>query len=323
MALVDEIRIRAEAGRGGNGVVRWLHEKSKEFGGPSGGDGGKGGNIIFRAVRDINVLAKYRGKNQFKAEPGEHGKSKNMAGKDGADTYLDIPVGSVITRVESGLQFELLNDGDTGVGLHGGRGGLGNTNFKSSTNQNPERATDGSPGEKDEFIIELKLIADAGFVGLPNAGKSSLLNVLTKAHAKVGNYAFTTLEPSLGVFYKYILADIPGLIEGASEGKGLGHSFLRHVSRTRALIHCVAADSEHPVADYETIRTELQEYDPIFSRKPEILFLTKADTVSEEELSKVTEKLSAKNSNIIPVSVIDDERLKKAGDALSRFLENS
>jgi GTP-binding protein len=323
MALVDEIHIRGEAGKGGDGVVRWLHEKSKEFGGPAGGDGGKGGDIIFRAVRDINVLGKYRGKNQFKAEPGEHGKSKNMAGKDGADTYLDIPVGSVITRVESGLSFELLNDGDTEVGLHGGRGGLGNWNFRSSTNQNPEQATDGAPGEKDEFVIELKLIADAGFVGLPNAGKSSLLNALTKTHAKVGNYAFTTLEPSLGVFYRYILADIPGLIEGASEGKGLGHSFLRHVSRTRALIHCVAADSENPVADYETIRTELQEYDAILSRKPEILFLTKSDAVSDTVLSDVATKLSRKNSNIIQVSVIDDTRLKEAGDALSRFLENT
>lgn len=321
MALVDEIRIRAEAGRGGNGVVRWLHEKSKEFGGPSGGDGGKGGDIIFRAVRDINVLGKYRGKNQFKAEAGEHGKSKNMAGKDGADTYLDVPIGSVITRVESGLSFELLEENDTGVGLHGGRGGLGNSNFKSSTNQNPEQSTDGMPGEQDEFIIELKLIADAGFVGLPNAGKSSLLNALTKAHAKVGNYAFTTLEPSLGVFYKYILADIPGLIEGASEGKGLGHSFLRHVSRTRALIHCVPADSQNPVADYETVRTELGQYDAALAKKPEIIFLTKADAVSDKELASAVAALSAKNSNIVTVSVIDDERMKQAGDALARFLE--
>ncbi|MBY0539741.1 GTPase ObgE [Patescibacteria group bacterium] len=320
MALVDQIHIRAEAGRGGNGVVRWLHEKSKEFGGPSGGDGGKGGDIIFRAVRDINVLGKYRGKNQFKAEAGEHGKSKNMAGKDGADTYLDVPVGSVITRVESGLSFELLKEGDVGVGLHGGRGGLGNSNFKSSTNQNPEQATDGAPGEKDEFVIELKLIADAGFVGLPNAGKSSLLNALTKAHAKVGNYAFTTLEPSLGVFYNYILADIPGLIEGASEGKGLGHSFLRHVSRTRALIHCVAVDSVNPVADYETVRTELTEYNPILSRKPEILFLTKSDTVSNEVLSTVKAKLSEKNANVVTVSIIDDDLMKQAGDTLTKFL---
>ncbi|MBX9765381.1 GTPase ObgE [Patescibacteria group bacterium] len=323
MALVDEIHIRGEAGRGGNGVVRWLHEKSKEFGGPSGGDGGKGGDIIFRAVRDINVLGKYRGKNQFKAENGEHGKGKNMAGKDGMDTILDVPVGSVVTRVESGLTFELLNVGDTTVGLDGGRGGLGNSNFKSSTNQNPQEATDGAPGEKDEFVIELKLIADAGFVGLPNAGKSSLLNALTSAHAKVGNYAFTTLEPSLGVFYRYILADIPGLIEGASTGRGLGHAFLRHVSRTRALIHCVAADSADPIADYDVVRKELAEYDHILARKPEILFVTKADAVSEEALADVVRKLSSKNPHIIPVSVIDDERLKKAGDDLTRFLEKS
>ena len=323
MALVDEIHIRAEAGKGGNGVVRWLHEKSKEFGGPSGGDGGKGGDIVFRAVRDINVLGKYRGKNQFKAEHGEHGKSKNMAGKDGVDTVLDVPVGSVVTRVESGLSFELLNENDTTVGLHGGRGGLGNANFKSSTNQNPEQATDGAPGEKDEFVIELKLIADAGFIGLPNAGKSSLLNALTSAHAKVGNYAFTTLEPSLGVFYGFILADIPGLIEGASEGRGLGHAFLRHVSRTRALIHCVPADSVNPGADYDVVRSELERYDPILSRKSEIIFLTKADAVSEEALLRAVSLLREKNPNIIPVSVIDDARMKTAGDTLVHFLEKN
>lgn len=323
MALVDQIRIRAEAGKGGNGVVRWLHEKSKEFGGPSGGDGGKGGDIVFRAVRDINVLGKYRGKNQFKAEAGEHGKSKNMAGKDGADTFLDVPIGSIITRLESGMSFELLNDGDITIGLHGGRGGLGNVNFKSSTNQNPEQATDGAEGEKDAFVIELKLIADAGFVGLPNAGKSSLLNALTSAHAKVGNYAFTTLEPSLGVFYNYILADIPGLIEGASEGRGLGHAFLRHVSRTRALIHCVPADSENPVGDYETVRAELERYDAVLSRKPEIIFITKTDAVSDKSLTDITKKLTKMNKHIVPVSVIDDVRMKEAGDILTRFLQEN
>lgn len=323
MALVDEIHIYATAGHGGNGVVRWLHEKSKEFGGPSGGDGGKGGDIIFRAVRDINVLGKYRGKNHFKAENGEHGKSKNMAGKDGDDLFLDVPVGSVITRKESGHAFELLNEGDTAVALHGGRGGLGNSNFKSSTNQNPEQSTDGQSGEEDGFRIELKLIADAGFVGLPNAGKSSLLNVLTSAHAKVGNYAFTTLEPSLGVFYSYVLADIPGLIEGASEGRGLGHAFLKHISRTRALIHCVPADSINPIADYETIREELVRYDAELATKPEIIFLTKADMVTQEKLDEVVSALGQGMKTVVPVSVIDDRRMKETKDTLARFLEKN
>lgn len=323
MALVDEIHIYASAGRGGNGVVRWLHEKSKEFGGPSGGDGGKGGDIIFRAVRDINVLGKYRGKNHFKAENGEHGKSKNMAGKDGVDTYLDVPVGSVITRKESGHSFELLQEGDTVVALHGGRGGLGNSNFKSSTNQNPEQSTDGQEGEEDGFLIELKLIADAGFVGLPNAGKSSLLNALTSAHAKVGNYAFTTLEPSLGVFYSFVLADIPGLIEGASEGRGLGHAFLKHISRTRALIHCVPADSENPIEDYKTIREELVRYDTELAVKPEIILLTKADAVTQKKLDEVASALGQGRKTVVPVSVIDDRLMKEAKDTLARFLEKN
>jgi GTP-binding protein len=321
MALVDQIHIHAKAGKGGNGVVRWLHEKSKEFGGPSGGDGGKGGDIIFRAVRDINILGKYRGANKFKAENGEHGKSKNMAGKDGEDTVLEVPVGSVVTRKESGHSFELLHEGDSVVALHGGRGGLGNSNFKSSTNQYPEQATDGQDGEEDGFLVELKLIADAGFVGLPNAGKSSLLNALTSAHAKVGNYAFTTLEPSLGVFYSYVLADIPGLIEGASEGRGLGHAFLKHVSRTRALIHCVPSDSENPASDYETVRKELARYDAELAAKPELIFVTKADTVTEDRLSEVVSLFEAQGKQVIAVSVIDDARMKSAKDVLARFLE--
>ena len=319
--LVDEIKIRASAGRGGNGVVRWLHEKSKEFGGPVGGDGGKGGDVYFRAVRDVNVLAKYRGRNQFKAENGEHGKNRNMAGKDGESVTIDIPVGSVVTRKGTGETFELLNDEETVLALKGGRGGYGNARFKSSTNQYPTEATDGEAGEEDSFSIELRLIADAGFVGLPNAGKSSLLNALTSAHAKVGSYAFTTLEPSLGAFFGYVLADIPGLIEGASEGKGLGISFLKHIARTRVLIHCVPADSADPMKDYQTVRKELERFDPELSRKPEILFLTKADSVSAERLSELFALFKGTGEMVISVSVIDDALMKKASDALSRFLQ--
>jgi GTPase len=322
MAFTDEIVIHAKAGKGGDGVVRWLHEKGKEFGGPSGGDGGKGGDVIFKAVRDIAILGSYKGKNQFKAERGADGKGKTMAGKDGKDVVIPIPVGSVVTRLASGLQFELLEDGQTVVGLHGGSGGLGNPHFKSSTNQNPDEATPGKEGEEDSFKVELKLIADAGFVGLPNAGKSSLLNALTKARAKVGDYAFTTLEPNLGAFYGYVLADIPGLIEGAHEGKGLGDSFLRHVSRTKVLIHCVPADSFDIEKDYRTVRKELEEYDAELSRKPEIVFLTKADSVSSDEISEKAAILRKLNEDVTPVSVIDDELLKRAGERLSRFLQN-
>lgn len=320
MALTDEITIRAKAGNGGDGVIRFLHEKGKEYGGPSGGDGGKGGDVFFRAVRDIGILSQYRGRNTFKAEKGETGMGKNMAGKDGKDVFIDVPVGVVITRRQSGQTFELVTDGEEVIALHGGPGGLGNSNFKSSINQYPEQATEGKAGEEDQFFIELKLIADVGLIGLPNAGKSSLLNAFTNAKAKVGNYAFTTLEPNLGVFYGYVIADIPGLIEGAHDGKGLGDAFLKHVSRTKLLVHCVPADSQEILADYKTVRKELESYDPILSRKPEMVFVTKADSVSAERLEEVKALLRSENKDIVAVTILDDRSVKEAGDALSRFL---
>ncbi len=322
MAFVDQIKIRAKAGNGGNGVVRWLHEYQREFGGPSGGDGGKGGDVIFRGVRDLMVLAAYKGRGAFKAKNGDAGGGKNMAGKDGADIVIDVPVGAVMTRQGTGETFEIMEEGGTVVALHGGRGGIGNARFKSSTNQYPDEATPGRAGEEDVFLIELRIIADVGLVGLPNAGKSSLLNALTNAEAKVGAYAFTTLEPNLGVFYGYVIADIPGLIEGASTGRGLGHDFLRHISRTKVIVHCVASDSENPFTDYETVREELRGYSDALSQKPEIIFLTKADMRSPEEISSLQARFRERNSPVVAVSVIDDALLKEVGDELVRFLRS-
>lgn len=320
MALIDQMTIRAKAGKGGDGVVRWLHEYAREFGGPSGGDGGSGGNVVFRAVRDLNILASYRGRSVFRAEKGGDGGNKNMAGKNGADLVIDIPVGSVVTRGKDGAVFEFLEDGETKILLEGGRGGAGNARFKSSVNQYPTEAVPGKEGEESAFTVELKIIADAGLVGLPNAGKSSLLNALTAARSKVGAYAFTTLEPSLGVYFGYVIADIPGLIEGAAEGKGLGHDFLRHVSRTKMLIHCVPCDSVDPMGDYLTVRAELAAHSPELSRKPEIVFCTKADTLEKKQIAAFKKIFSKKNIRAVSVSVIDDTLLKEAGDEIVRFL---
>lgn len=320
MALVDQIKIRAKAGKGGDGVVRWLHEYAREFGGPSGGDGGNGGDVVFRAVRDLNVLASYKGRSEFRAKNGDDGGNKNMAGKNADDLILDIPVGALVTRASDGAQFEFLEDGETKALLEGGRGGAGNAHFKSSVNQYPTEAIPGKDGEASAFTIELRIIADVGLIGLPNAGKSSLLNALTNAHAKVGAYAFTTLEPNLGVYFGYVLADIPGLIEGAAEGKGLGHEFLRHVSRTKVLIHCIASDSEDPFSDYETVRKEIVDYAEELSRKPEIVFLTKADVPSKEEIVSLQKKFLERGIRTVCVSVIDDGLLKAAGDELVGFL---
>lgn len=323
MALIDHMTIRAKAGKGGDGVVRWLHEYAREFGGPSGGDGGNGGNIVFRGVRDLNILARYKGRGAFSAEKGGDGGNKNMAGRNGPDTIIDVPVGAVVTRETDGASFEFLEEGEMQVVLSGGRGGAGNAHFKSSVNQYPTEVILGKEGEESSFAIELKLIADAGLIGLPNAGKSSLLNAFTAANAKVGAYAFTTLEPNLGAYFGYVIADIPGLIEGASEGKGLGHDFLRHISRTKVLIHCVAADAEDPLVDYDVIRKEIAGYTGELSRKPEILFLTKADLLSPNEIVLIQKAFKKRKLDAIAVSIIDDALLKAAGDKITRFLEES
>ena len=310
MAFVDELKIHIKAGDGGNGIVSWLHEKGKEFGGPAGGNGGKGGDVYIQAVRDMGLLAKYRHEKEFRASNGENGKGKGKHGADGADLYILLPIGSLVTNLRSGKTFEFLHDGETKLLLRGGRGGLGNKHFKGSRNIRPLRITEGKLGVEDDFMIELRLVADAGIIGLPNAGKSSLLNALSRAEAKVGAYPFTTLEPNLGVFDGFVLADIPGLIEGASLGRGLGHKFLRHIERTKILLHCVSLENEDVVSVYNTVRKELKAHSEALMLKPEVIVLTKSDTVSKTELTKKKKVLSKQCKNIFAVSVLDDDSLK-------------
>ena len=320
MAFVDEVTFHARAGRGGSGVVRWLHEKGKEYMGPAGGNGGKGGDVYVEAVRDIGILNGYRNIKLFEAEKGGDGGKKSMDGKTGEDLILKLPVGSVVTNLDTLQSFDLLKEGERVLVLKGGRYGLGNEHFKGSTNQRPEMTTEGRVGEEADFHIELRLVVDAGFVGFPNAGKSSLLNALTNAKAKVAAYQFTTLEPNLGDLYGFILADIPGLIEGASEGKGLGDKFLRHISRTKMLLHCISLENEDISTAHRIIRGELDAYSGDLAAKKEIIVLTKTDLVDEKTLKAKVKEAKKLCSDVLTVSVIDDEKVKAFRDDLVKIL---
>ncbi len=323
MAFVDEIRIHAQAGHGGPGVVRWLHIRGKDKGGPSGGDGGRGGDIVLEGVRDLAVLASYRFTKKVRAENGKPGGSNDKHGADGVPTVLKVPVGTVARVVTTREEFEILEEGQRIVIFKGGPGGYGNAHFKSSTNQNPDSAKEGKKGQVGDIEITLKLIADAGFIGFPNAGKSSLLNALTRADSKVGAYPFTTLDPHLGDFYGHLLADIPGLIEGASSGRGLGSKFLRHVERTGLLVHLVSAEQEDVAASYRAIREELSAFGRGLAEKAELVVLSKSDLVTPEELEERRTALQAAvgEREVITLSVIDDDALKAFSDRLARLLE--
>lgn len=320
--FVDELTIEAKAGSGGDGVVRWRQEKFRPMAGPSGGNGGNGGDVYVRAVKDLNRLSKYTGNKYFPAEKGEAGTGQSMAGKNGDDLYIDIPVGSKVTDLGRNRTFELLEVGETQKILKGGSGGLGNEYFKSSTNQSPEQSTKGKSGEVGEFLIEVSLVVDVGLIGLPNAGKSTLLNNLTNANSRVGAYPFTTLEPHLGDLFGYIIADIPGLISGASTGKGLGHKFLRHVSRTKMLLHLVSLEHEDPLKAYYTIREELSQFDKSLSEKEEWVILTKKDLVKQEFIDDVIRALEKIEKRVLVVGQNDSESYKKVSDMLTAHLKN-
>ncbi len=321
MPFVDELKIHIRSGKGGDGVVRWLHEKGKEFMGPAGGNGGRGGNVSVEAVSDLNILFHYRHKKEFKAEDGGNGMSRSMHGKDGADLIINVPIGSVITNLDTDKKISLSEKGEKATLLVGGHGGLGNEYFKGSKNVRPKESTLGKVGEEADFFIEVELVVAAGLVGLPNAGKSSLLNAMTAAEARVGEYQFTTLEPNLGALYEFVLADIPGLIGGASLGKGLGHKFLRHVKRTKILFHCISLE-EDVLNAYQTIRNEIELFDPELGKRKEVIILTKTDLVSKEILEQARKTLSNKNSKIYDVSVFDDQSVETLKEKILKILRS-
>jgi GTPase len=287
--FVDQVSIQVKAGDGGNGAVAFRREKFVERGGPSGGDGGDGGSVVFEADGGLSTLLDYRYQQHYRARNGQHGMGSDMNGAAAEDLVLRVPVGTLIRDQDSGeLLADLAAPGARAVVARGGRGGLGNMNFATSTRQTPRFAQDGTPGEERRLVLELKLIADVGLLGFPNAGKSTLISRVSRARPKIADYPFTTLHPQLGVVRvdesSFVLADIPGLIEGAHEGAGLGHRFLGHVERCGVLIHLVDVTHENVAEAYKTIRAELKAYSPVLAAKPEIVVLNKCDALSEAEI---------------------------------------
>lgn len=305
--LIDEVYITVKAGNGGNGAVSFKRNAQTAKGGPDGGNGGNGGNVYVVGINDITALAEFRYKKNIRAEDGIKGAKQNLYGRNGKDTVINIPLGTLIVDKDTEEVFEIQNTTEKTLIAKGGKGGKGNNEFKSATNQTPTFAQSGEPGEEKHLTLELKLTADIGLIGLPNSGKSSLLAVLTNAHPKIGNYPFTTLEPNLGVFEGLVIADIPGLIEGASKGKGLGIKFLRHIERTKVIVHTVPADSENPIKDYETVRKELSEFSSNLLNKKEIVLITKSDLVEKEKFEKIKKMFRKIKVEVSLVSIYDEK----------------
>lgn len=304
--LIDEVEITVIAGKGGPGKVSF---RTKKGAGPDGGDGGKGGDVFATITSDIYALNRFVSQNILKASDGKPGGANNKSGADGKDLILELSIGTVISY-DDGTEIELNEPNQQILLAKGGLGGRGNSFFKSSLNTTPRYAQPGLKGEEKNLKLRLKLIADFGLIGLPNAGKSSLLNELTNANAKIGDYPFTTLEPNLGVIKGKVLADIPGLIEGASKGRGLGHKFLKHIEKVSLLLHCISSQSEDPLYDYKIVHQELKKYNPGLVEKEEIILLTKSDLVDKPKLAKHVKRLKRLKKKIIPISIYDWESLQ-------------
>ena len=315
MKFLDQVKIFIKAGDGGSGSPSFRREKFIEFGGPDGGDGGKGGSIIFKSERNLNTLIDFRYQQHFKAEKGGNGSGKNKTGRGGKDLQLKVPIGTQIFEEDNKtLIFDFKKENEEYVAALGGRGGFGNTRFKSSTNRAPKKFTKGHSGEEFWIWLQLKTIADIGIIGLPNAGKSSLLAQLTSATPKIANYKFTTLNPNLGVAMyddkEITLADIPGLIEGAHEGVGLGIKFLKHIERCKTLLHMIDITDDNIEKSYTQVRTELKNYSNKLLEKNELVVLNKTDLIEQKELKNIKDKFLKKyNVNLLTISTFDKKSI--------------
>ena len=327
MHFLDQAKIFIRSGAGGAGAVSFRREKFVEFGGPDGGDGGKGGDVVFEAVPGLNTLIDFRYTQHFRAPRGKGGAGSNRTGAGGRDLVVKVPVGTQILAddEERSLLADLTKAGERVTLLHGGMGGRGNASYKTSTNRAPRQHQTGIPGEEMYVWLRLKLLADVGLVGLPNAGKSTFLNSVTNASAKVGDYPFTTLRPQLGVARhkgrEFVIADIPGLIEGAADGAGIGDRFLGHVERTRLLLHLVDGSADDPLADWQIVRGELDGYGAGLADKPEVIALTKADLLDDKKRSKIAKALEKKSgAQVFPVSAPLGEGLEPLLDSVIQRL---
>jgi GTPase len=307
--LIDRAEIIVKGGHGGAGLVSFGKMTRS---GPDGGNGGRGGDLYVRAVSDITLLNQFSQETKFTGGRGGNGGQNKRTGKGGEDLELLLPIGTSLIDKETGeVVLELTEIGQRELLCEGGKGGRGNWEFRSSRNTTPMKAQPGLPGDVKHLIVELKLIAQYGFIGLPNAGKSSLLNEITNAHAKTANYAFTTLSPNLGVLNGKVIADIPGLIEGASDGRGLGISFLKHIEKVKVLLHAISVESKDPMKDYKTVRTELGNYSKALLKKEEVILLTKADLVDKKIIQKLEKRFLKKAKKVLPISIHDWESLEK------------
>ena len=328
--LVDNINLIVKAGDGGDGAATFLRNEMTATGGPDGGNGGNGGNIYFQGSTNINDLREFRYKKKIAAMDGVPGKHKKLFGKNAEHLTILLPLGTRVTDINSDKIIEIIDNKTPILIAKGGKGGRGNTEFKSSTNQAPRYAEKGTLGEEKKLLLELRIIADVGLIGLPNAGKSSLLSVLTNATPKIGDYPFTTLEPNIGMlrsqpkspggdWEQYAIADIPGLIEGASKGKGLGVEFLKHIEKTKVLVHCIDSSAEDVQKAYSTVRNEFEQYNTSLLDKPEIILLTKTDLASEETIKTNIKLLQKKGKKVLTASIYQPKTLEVLKQELEKI----